>query len=94
MKEWHRTSPHKLLWCGHRGVALLGVMALRRCEPRKYQYSPAYLVFEPGPPALAVCCCRKGGMPALLSHYRPNFSIFAFTGKRLHVRPMTVSAAY
>jgi pyruvate kinase len=24
---------------------------------------------------------KKGGMPALLSHYRPNKTVFAFTGK-------------
>jgi hypothetical protein len=26
---------------------------------------------------------KKGGMPALLSHYRPNKTVFAFTGRGL-----------
>jgi pyruvate kinase len=26
---------------------------------------------------------KKGGMPALLSHYRPNKTVFAFTGEML-----------
>jgi pyruvate kinase len=34
---------------------------------------------------------KKGGMPALLSHYRPNKTVFAFTGKVLCVSVVGLS---